>query len=314
MPTFASPVDNASLFYRHYRPDATGFRARDVPVSDVTLVFLHGYPFSSRMWEHLLVPLSETHRIPVVAVDRRGFGKSEWNTAATTKSLSWDVLVADLVGLLESLDLKKIVVVAHSMGGPESVLAYLGSSYLQERTLVSLLLFPRAFRGFVWVAAAMPYPLKSDEHPLSQPREYWEQILDGFRALGPDFLPLAIPGLFALQAGNEVPPKTLDFYSNLVFEADRAALEKMASVIQEDTGAQVKQLAASASSVPILMVHGDSDGNTPLESSSQVLKELLPWAQLEVYEKGGHLLTATHSQQLLTDLLAFVEPLAGRSA
>ncbi len=136
MPTFTSPVDHASLFYRHYKPDETAFRPRDVPISDVTLVFLHGFPLSSRMWEHLLIPLSETHRFPVVAIDRRGFGKSEWNTAETTKTISWDVFIADLVALLESLDLKKIVLVAHSMAGPESVLAYVSSPYLQQRTVV----------------------------------------------------------------------------------------------------------------------------------------------------------------------------------
>lgn len=135
MPFFTSPVDSATLFYRYYKPDGIAFRPQDRETSDITLVFLHGWPMSSRMFEHLLVPLCETYRFPCVAPDRRGFGKSDWNTA-TTSSIVYDTFVADLVGLLEHLDVKSFVLLGASMGTQESVLAYLKSRSIQERCKV----------------------------------------------------------------------------------------------------------------------------------------------------------------------------------
>ncbi len=70
---------------------------------------------SSKMYEHLLVPLCETYRFRIIAPDRRGFGKSEWATPST-KSVNYDVFVADLVALLEHTDVGKMVFVAASMG------------------------------------------------------------------------------------------------------------------------------------------------------------------------------------------------------
>ncbi len=105
---------------------------------------------------------------------------------------------------------------------------------------------------------------------------------------GPDFLSIALPAFFAAKAGNEVSPGLFDFYGGLALEADRAALEKTIAVIMQDIGKEVKQLAVLGSEVPILLIHGDSDENTPLEGTSRVLKEMLPWAELKVYGKGGH--------------------------
>lgn len=168
MPYFSSPVDSATLFYRYYTPgedEGLSFRPLKKKISDVTLVFLHGWPMSSRMFEHLLVPLCETHRFRILAPDRRGFGKSDWNSERTAEPITYDTFAADLVGLLTHLDIKNFVFVGASMGGAESVLTYLSSSFVQERCKVranarisgpTLTLF---LQGFVWIGPTMPYPL-----------------------------------------------------------------------------------------------------------------------------------------------------------
>lgn len=139
MPFFSSPVDSANLFYRYYAPDEDedlSFRPVKRKTSDTALVLLHGWPMSSRMYEHLLVPLCETYRFRILAPDRRGFGKSDWNSKQTAKAITYDTFVADLVGLLGHLDIRNFVFVGASMGGAESVLTYLASSFVQERCKV----------------------------------------------------------------------------------------------------------------------------------------------------------------------------------
>ncbi|KAH8879113.1 alpha/beta-hydrolase [Thozetella sp. PMI_491] len=300
MPTFTSPVDSAVLFYRYYVPDETAFRPGSADTSSLTLVFLHGWPMSSRMYEHLFAPLCETHRYRIVAPDRRGFGRSEWNTPSTKVSISYDVFVADLLGLLESLRIGKFVFVTASMGGGESVLAYLASPFVQERC-----------EGFVWLGASMPYPLQTPAHPLSPSRELWDSIMDGLRADRAAYVHEALPGIFAIQAGNVVSTKTLEEYERIVSAADAVALEKTAIIIMRPLEDEVKKLA-TVGRVPILIVHGDSDQGMPKEASADCLKEMLPSAELKVYEKAGHGLYLTHAEQLLDDLLNFVRSIEAR--
>src|ERR1700733_5322937 len=119
MPYTKSPVDGAHLYYRDYRPAAfpVPFQAQAEHVSEVSLVFIHGWPMSSAMWEHFMLPLCESHRIRCVAVDRRGFGKSDWSGTlhSSTAEVDYNTFAKDTIHLLEELELKKIIFVAASM-------------------------------------------------------------------------------------------------------------------------------------------------------------------------------------------------------
>lgn len=304
MPYFSSPVDSATLFYRYYTPgedEGLSFRPLKKKISDVTLVFLHGWPMSSRMFEHLLVPLCETHRFRILAPDRRGFGKSDWNSERTAEPITYDTFAADLVGLLTHLDIKNFVFVGASMGGAESVLTYLSSSFVQERC-----------KGFVWIGPTMPYPLSSPEHPLGPSSELWVAILDGLRADRPQFVHESLPGIFALQAGNQVSAKTLEHFERIIAEADGVALERTCTLItQKAMDKELRELAAvpEAKRSAIMILHGDADQGMPLEASSKIVEEMLPWTELKVYEKAGHGLYLTHAIQVIADLVEFVDKL-----
>src|SRR5260370_32471319 len=66
-PTFyrTIPIDGLSIFYREAGP-------KDAP----TLLLLHGFPSSSRMFEPLFARLSDRYHL--VAPDYPGFGHSDW--------------------------------------------------------------------------------------------------------------------------------------------------------------------------------------------------------------------------------------------
>lgn len=296
MPYFESPVDSARLFYRSYAPDATALRRESTKQRALTLVFVHGWPMSSRMFDHLIVPLCETHQFRCVAVDRRGFGKSDWNNPLKPVSITWDTLVADLVHILAQLEVDDFVFVAASMGCTESLLAYQGSERIRNKC-----------KGLIWAGAIMPYPVYSPEHPLGPTTELWDAILGGFRDNRPVFVAGALPGVFALEAGNEVHPKVLENFERIVAEADGLAIEKIVAIFNQGSEAEILKLAASEEKIPILVIHGDSDQSMPAEASAKIIKDMVPWAQLKVYEKAGHGLYLTHASEFVADILAFVE-------
>ncbi|KAK3901714.1 hypothetical protein C8A05DRAFT_44698 [Staphylotrichum tortipilum] len=315
MPTFTSPTDGATLFYRLYIPSSSPHKpASSLPVQPLTLVFLHGWPMSSRMFDQLIVPLVETHRFRVVAPDRRGFGLSrDWAMPETPNGgeVTFDTFVGDAVALLEDV-LGKIgaapfVFVAASMGSSESVLARVGSAFLREWC-----------RGFVWMGPNMPYSVACEECPAAPSLEIWHGLLDGFRgAGGKDFIALAIPSVFRTDLGNEVGTRTLEFFQRLVCDADPMAVERTAMICQKPMKGELKAMAEAAEKdakdrVPVLIMHGDSDTGMPLETSAALVQELLPWSTLKVYEKAGHGFYLTHTQQVLDDILAFLAPIVAK--
>jgi pimeloyl-ACP methyl ester carboxylesterase len=144
MPRFSSPFDGAQLFYRDYKPSpsSTAFRvnvqydAKELP----TLVFIHGWPYSSLMYEELMVPLCETYRFRCIASDRRGFGKSDWNGhQAINSQITYEVFADDTAHLLKTLNVGPFVIIASSMGPGESILAHSRCRYFQQNCKVDII-------------------------------------------------------------------------------------------------------------------------------------------------------------------------------
>jgi pimeloyl-ACP methyl ester carboxylesterase len=278
--------DGASLFYRYYTPSSSPHRpAATVDRQPLTLVFLHGWPMSSRMFDQLIVPLVETHRFHVIALDRRGFGNSDWATPSTGE-VTLDTFVSDAVSLLEHVlqrNPSPFVFVAASMGTAESLLVRAASNLLRLQC-----------KGFVWIGPNMPYTVSCEECPLAPSAEVWDSIIQGFRgAGGKDFIAQAVPGIFRVDLGNQVSQDTLQFFERLVQQADPVAVERTAVVLQVSTAGELRKCAEAAvadeqEKVPVLILHGDSDAGMPLETSAAIVHKLLPWSQLKVYEKAGH--------------------------
>ncbi len=76
-----------------------------------TIVLLHGFPESSRIWDSFCDQLSESFR--VIVIDLAGFGKSECVERVHSMELQADVVYE----VLKQRKVKKCVMIGHSMGG-----------------------------------------------------------------------------------------------------------------------------------------------------------------------------------------------------
>ena len=76
------------------------------------VLLLHGRNFPASYWESVIQALTQAGFRAVVP-DQLGFGKSSKPVGAFT----FDRMAADTVALLDALDLRRVDVVAHSMGG-----------------------------------------------------------------------------------------------------------------------------------------------------------------------------------------------------
>src|SRR5882757_11187857 len=97
-------VDGVSIFYREAgRPDAP------------TLLLLHGFPSSSRMFEPLLTRLSGKYHL--VAPDYPGFGHTDWPDA-TRFAYTLDHYAEIMNHFTEALGLSRYTLYMQDYGGP----------------------------------------------------------------------------------------------------------------------------------------------------------------------------------------------------
>ena len=86
----------------------------------IDIVFSHANGFNARTYRTILEPLAADLRI--LAIDLRGHGHTSLPTV-TEGRIGWSDMRDDLLELLETLELKGVVLSGHSMGGSTSLLA-----------------------------------------------------------------------------------------------------------------------------------------------------------------------------------------------
>ncbi|KAG5297713.1 alpha/beta hydrolase [Histoplasma ohiense] len=305
MPRFTSPFDGAQLFYRDYQPTSNPrpfnldktYASKQKPA----LVFIHGWPMSSLMFEQQTLALCETYRFRCIAPDRRGFGQSDWNGGNCAEpgkeQIDYNVFAQDAAHLLEKLDIGPFVFVAASMGPGETLLAYERSEYVRSNC-----------KGFFWIGPALPYPLATPENPTAPSRELWDSILQGFRGSRADYTHEALPPSLSVPSPeHKLSEFTLRRLEGFVAQADSVAIERCIQIITGvDFTDRLRKLGAETD-IPIMCVHGDQDLGCPIEATSQIIKEIIPRTVVRKYESGAHGLYITHGEQLVQDILAFIE-------
>jgi len=84
---------------------------------DTTLLFLHGWCGTHDYWKHQVGVFAKEYR--VVAIDQAGHGES----GKDREQWTIDSLAADVAAVVKALNLQRVILIGHSMGGPVSVAA-----------------------------------------------------------------------------------------------------------------------------------------------------------------------------------------------
>jgi len=249
------------------------------------VTFSHGWPLTSDMWDGQMLFLAQ-HGFRVVAHDRRGHGRSSQATAGN----DMDGYADDLAALIEALDLRDITMVGHSTGGGE-VTRYIGRHGTK-----------RVSRA-VLIAAVPPGLLKSPANPEGMSIE----VFEGLRAAlmndrAQFYKEFAFPFFGANRPGAKVSQGILDqFWLWSMQGGLKNSYESVKAFSETDFRDDLKKF-----DIPTLLMHGEDDQIVPIDISSRKSAKLIKAA--EIYYPGlPHGLTATHSDVVNRDLLAFCE-------
>ncbi|MEP7307221.1 MAG: alpha/beta fold hydrolase [Acidobacteriota bacterium] len=241
-----------------------------------TLVLIHGFPLSARMWEPQLALAAQGWR--VIAPQLRGFD----GTPAGSVAASVDDFAGDLVDLLDGLHIDHAVIGGLSMGG-----------------YITLALFRHAARYFRGMVLA-------DTRAQADPPEAAagrQQMLTAVRERG------------AVAAADEMLPKLVcdatRSHQPAVVDALRAMIVGNSS---ETVAGALMAIMARPDAMPVLptihcptlIVVGDQDAITP-PALSEDLRRGIPGSTLVVIPDAGHMSNMEQPAAFNAALASFLE-------
>ncbi len=250
------------------------------------IVLIHGWPLNADSWDDVALALAEAgHR--VIAYDRRGFGRSDqpWD------GYDYDTFADDLADVIEAADVEDAVLVGFSMGGGE-VARYLSRHDKANVQQVAL------------ISSVVPFMLQTADNPDGAPASVFEGMKADIRADRAAFLQGFAPQFYgngwitkavsqgvldsffqmAMLAGLWPTLACVDAFSSTDFRSDLPAFD-----------------------LPTLILHGTEDRTVPIDISARKAAAAMPHARVVEYAGAAHGVLASHKDDVVRDLLAFID-------
>jgi len=274
---YVSASDGTQIFFKDWGP-------KDAQ----PIMFHHGWPLSSDDWDaQMLFFLSKGFR--VIAHDRRGHGRSE----QVSEGHDMDHYAADAAAVTAHLDLRNAVHIGHSTGGGEAARYVAQHGIPQGRVAKAVL-----------VAAVPPIMVKTDRYPNGLDME----VFDGFRsALAANraafFRDVASGPFYGFNREDSEPDEAVveNWWRQGMMGSAKAHYEGIKAFSETDQTDDLK-----AMTVPTLVLHGDDDQVVPYKNAALLQADLLPHAEMKIYEGLSHGMLTVNADQLNADILDFI--------
>jgi non-heme chloroperoxidase len=266
------------------------FSSVDLHVEDTggsgrPVVLIHGWPLSGASWAHQ-VPVFAAAGYRVIAYDRRGFGRSD----KPGRGYEYDTFTEDLHSILEALDLRDVTIIGFSMGGGE--VARYFSKYGTDR-----------IHSAVFASAVPPFLATSEDNPdgpLS--KDAAAGMVAGLRGDRDAFFPQFVHDFFSANGRLKVSQAEVDAAVALAQQSDqKAALGAMEAFGMTDFREDLKKIT-----VPVLVIHGASDGIVPFEGSGARTHVAIPGSELVLIRDAPHGVNVSNAEEWNAAVLVFL--------
>jgi non-heme chloroperoxidase len=251
------------------------------------ITLIHGFPLNGASWEKQIpVLLDAGYR--VITYDRRGFGKS----SQPTVGYDYDTFAADLKTLIDSLDLRDIVLTGFSMGTGE-VTRYLGT-YGSERVAKAAMFGP-----------IPPFLLQTDDNPAGVPGSVFEGFKQAIRNDRPAYQKAFLDDFYNVDklGGTRISEQAWQASFIVAVGASPIGTLRCVDTWLTDFRADLPNI-----DVPTLVVQGVEDRILPIDATGRRLPGLIKDVRFVEIAGGPHNIGWTHPDELNA---AFVEFLAG---
>ena len=203
------------------------------PKGKQTVFLIHGWPLSHKIYEYQISLLTNCG-FRVVAVDLRGFGKSDTPACGYT----YNQMAADIFSVVQRLKLRNFILVGFSMGGAIA------------------LRYMNIFKGFgvcklILLSAAAPCFAQRSDFPYGKTVKEVNSLINLAETDRPQLCLNFSKQLFASPHSDAV----IDWFRNIALSASGLGTIKCGIALREEDGR--KDL--SCVRVPAFIIHGDKD-------------------------------------------------------
>jgi non-heme chloroperoxidase len=252
------------------------------------VVMIHGYPLDGHSWELQARELLDAG-YRVITYDRRGFGLS----SKVSSGYDNDTLAADLSTILETLDLRDVILVGFSMGTGEP--ARYVRNHGHER-----------IAKVVFIAPVEPFQVLTDDNPTGLPQENFDATIAAARADRYAFFTEFYKNFYNLDEtlGSLVSEEVVRANWNTAVASAPIASWAVVPAWIEDFRPDVEALRAAGK--PALIVHGTKDNLLSIDVTGRPFHAAFPEAEYVEIEGAPHGLLWTHATEVNKVLLGFV--------
>jgi 3-oxoadipate enol-lactonase len=246
------------------------------------ILFIHGFPFNKHTWAGQVEALKENFR--VIAYDVRGHGQSDIGSV----DFSIDLFVADLINLMDALQIKKTLLCGLSMGG------YIALRAMEQH--------PDRFIGLILC----------DTQCIADSPESKEKRLK------------AIESILANGVAMYAKASIMNLFAEESFHTKRNEIAAIQKTIEQTPAETLcKTLSALAQrnetcsrlpeiTIPVLILVGREDKITPIAAAT-LMHEKIKHSILTVIEHAGHVTNLENPTDFNHHLKQFVLPFSKKS-
>ena len=250
------------------------------------VVFSHGWPLDADAWDAQMLFLGQ-HGYRVIAHDRRGHGRSSQPWSGYDN----DTFADDLAELLDKLDLKKVTLVAHSMGGGE-IARFVGRHGTKRLSKI------------VFIGAVPPLMLKTENNPGGQPLSVFDGLRSGIAENRAQFYKdVSVPFYGYNKPGAKISEGVKEEFWRLGMQSSIIGSYDCVKAFSEDDFTEdLKKI-----DVPTLFIHGEEDQIVPASDASVLATKLVKGSSLKIIPGAPHGLCTTHAGLINQELLGFLQ-------
>ena len=261
--------------------DRTGL-AVNVWGSGRPVVLVHAWGLNGHMWNAQIPALAKAG-YQAITIDQRGHGRSDQPSGG----YDIDTMAADVISVLDALDLDDVVLVGHSMGG--TVAAQVTGGLSSARIAKVVLSAP-----------ITPCLQLGPDNQLGLPAEAFEANRAAMAADIGAWLDANSAGYWGV--GDDRWPRHTEWTLRTIYETPLAVL---LATNQAFTSADLRGEIASIR-CPALVIQGDSDQSAPIQLTGEPTAKLLADCRLEVIHGAGHGLYTSYANRYNEALLDFI--------
>jgi pimeloyl-ACP methyl ester carboxylesterase len=237
------------------------------------MVILHGLFGSSDNWQTHAKKLAEYYR--VILVDQRNHGHSDWSD-----DFSYELMSEDLLELFQDLDLKKAILIGHSMGGKTAIrFAQTHENLLEKLIVVDI--------------GVKQYPM------------HHQEILKGLHAINLDIVNTRSEAETILSKTIESVGVRQFLLKNLYWKDKNVLAWRMnIPVLEKEMAAILSELSKKEVYLPTLFIRG-ALSNYILDEDIEDLENQFPDLIVKTINNAGHWVHAEAPQEFIETILEF---------